>query len=290
MAQHLVKKAATFVDKGLIIPKLGESTYCETRVNGNPSGYKLKINDTIFIAEAGYAIISCGKVTETPVLTKIRSLEELFEYISTSKIKQGKYWFNIAMEKIFKRSDFSYLSILEYTISNKPLEIPVPLDSRFNKQSSWYYLPETFKIPTKIQSLDLSAKIPASLRFKLFYSLNSNVDGSFVDVDHFVPKSIGGPGNIEENLHLVGLSINRKKSDQVPAGLYIIAENMGISTVGLSAHSKRSKDIFQNGGVPFFADNISKRIASDVVAIINRMEIKQVREFYRSVKSQHGLV
>ena len=289
MSIHLVKKASAFVDKGLIIPKAGTSTYCETRVNGNPSGYKIKLNDTIFVAEAGYAIISKGIVTQPPSIARVKSLEELFDYISTSKIKQSKYWFAIAMEKIFKRADFKYLSILEYTINNKPLESPVPLEEKFNKQSSWYYLPDDFELPTHNQTLELSLKIPASLRFKLFYSMNSNVDGSFVDIDHFVPKSIGGPGNIEENLHLVGLSINRRKSDQIPAGLFIVAKEMGIYAAELSTYFNTAKKLLLNGSAPFFTDGVSKRAARDIVNVVNTFDFGKIRNFYKGIKNLHGI-
>ena len=289
MSNHLVKKSSAFVDKGLIIPKPGNSTYCETRVNGNPNGYKIKINDTVFVAEAGYAIISKGVVTSPPRIVKVKSLEELFSYVSTSKIKQQKYWFNIAMEKVFRRTNFNYLSILEYTLSNEPLESPVPLQEKFNKQSSWYYLPDDFELPTHNQTLELSLKIPTSLRFKLFYSMNSSVDGSFVDIDHFVPKSIGGPGNIEENLHLVGLSINRRKSDQIPAGLFIVAKEMGIYAAELSTYFKTAKKLLLNGSAPFFTDGVSKRAARDIVNVVNTLDFGKIRNFYKGIKNLHGI-
>jgi hypothetical protein len=289
MAKHLVKKSTAYVDEGLIIAKRGISSYCETRVNGSPSGSRLSLGDTLYIAEAGYAIVSVGEVAEPPLISQVRSLEELFKYISSSNIKQEKYWFSIAMEKIYKRKDFKFLNILEYKIYSEPLSVPVPLCGMFNKQSSWYYLPDNFILPIDPPSLQLSSNIPQSLRLKLYYSMSLNVDKNYIDIDHFVPKSIGGPGNIEENLHLVSSSINRRKSDSLPVGLYVAAKEFNICVAGLADVYLSAQILLHQKSKLFFSDSEHRRVARDIVNTVNSLEIIEVRKFYQRVKELHGL-
>lgn len=284
--QHLVKKSKEYVDQGLVTPGKGKTYYCETKINGAPSGHKLAVGDTVYVAEAGYAIIAKGSVTDV-YIQKIYSLEELFTYVNRSNIRGEKYWFRIAMGKIFNNPKFESLSIMEYAIESNPLKCPVPLGEEFSHQSSWYYLPDNFVLPRIPRSLDLSSEIPASLRYQIYYKWMVGKKSCFVDIDHFVPKSVGGPGNIEENLHLVGLSINRRKSNSIPAGLFVIADRNQMLAKNFSGYARKSQKLFNANETPFFTDSESKRVAKDIVTEVNSQSLEKVRQFYLEVKKLH---
>jgi hypothetical protein len=284
--KHLVKKSKEFADKGLVMPGKGIHHCCETRVNGAPSGHQLEVGDTVYIAEAGYAIISEGKVLEVR-MEKVSSLEELFAYALRSSISGDKYWFSIAMDKIFLNKKFRYLSIMEYTMESEPLPNPVPLEKAYSKQSSWYYLPEDFSPSVTPCSLELSPDIPTTLRCQIYYKWMIGKDSCFVDVDHFVPKSVGGPGNIEENLHLVSLSINRRKSNNIPAGLFIVGDEWQLMPKRSAKYAREARKLLEGDATPFFSDAESKRVAADIVRVANTQPLADARQFYEEIKSLH---
>ena len=71
---------------------------------------------------------------------------------------------------------------------------------------------------------DVTPNIPGDLRLKLYSLFNKNYSIShLIDIDHFVPKSVGGPGNIVENLVPIGFNLNRYKNDAIPRSLFEIA-------------------------------------------------------------------
>ena len=77
----------------------------------------------------------------------------------------------------------------------------------------------------------LDPKIPGDLRLKIYSFFNQNYSiGHLIDIDHFVPKSAGGPGNIIENLVPIGLSLNRYKSDSIPRSFFEVALNDDFKT------------------------------------------------------------
>ena len=61
------------------------------------------------------------------------------------------------------------------------------------------------------QTSKLTKHIPTKVREEIYHKYKININEHPVDIDHFVPLSIGGPGNIIENLIPVGPSINRRK-------------------------------------------------------------------------------
>ena len=103
-----------------------------------------------------------------------------------------------------------------------------------------------------------------------------------IDIDHFVPKSLGGPGNIEENLVPVGLSLNRYKSNQVPSGLfnyaYLVSEDFRLRCSKI--------EIEQN---KYYKDAKSKGMAKIITAKINmKEELNEIRNIYREIKKFHN--
>ena len=119
---------------------------------------------------------------------------------------------------------------------------------------------------------------------ELYNLFNAKMQVShWIDIDHFVPKSSGGPGNIIENLVPVGFSLNRYKSNSIPTGLFKVASEM-------PSLKKFCKEEFVEGHPGFLrkkryptAYDNAKRI-NDIVA---ELPIDEAKEFYRNVMQKH---
>jgi hypothetical protein len=282
---HLVKKNSRFVDDGFLKKKTGIAAYCESRVNGNPNGHRMQPGDSIYFAETGYAIYATGTVHRVKDVARIYSLEDLFQYCQTSAVESSKYWFSIANEKIFLRNDFRFLSIFEYEAKLKALDSPIPIPPKFKGQSSYYELRDGYTFDVSEKNLELSSAIPSALRLQLFYKWNVGHDRPMIDIDHFVPQSLGGPGNIEENLFIVGLSINRRKGNAVPRGVYIVGK-------AFCEAQKVQLDIpqeFISASNPLENSPAGKDIARKIISLVNSDEnsMDVIKRFYADVKCYH---
>lgn len=97
-------------------------------------------------------------------------------------------------------------------------------------------------------------------------------DAHFFDVDHVVPASLGGPGNIEENLVPLGSGINRSKGNQVPSGLFYVAKEMD----------------FYRGTLPKEKGHLKGAIWKDkargIIQEVNSTGVDPARKFYEKVR------
>jgi len=130
-------------------------------------------------------------------------------------------------------------------------------------------------------SLELSPKIPGALRLRVYFRLARETDRHIIDIDHFVPKVVGGPGNIEENLVPVSLNLNRAKSARIPSGLFEVAA-LREELRNLVPHQFR-------GGEPRMLGGPEPRdAAKKIVAAVNGQEsLDDIRAFYREVVEHH---
>lgn len=246
----------------------------------------MQIGDKIYLAESGYAIYAEGRVAAVNPLKIVRTLDDLFAYFQETQIKSSKYWFSIANEKIFlNKEKFKYLSIFEYQVEMRPLDSPIFLPAEFRGQSSYYSLSDEYKFDEPEKNFELSPKIPSSLRLHLFNKWNVGYDKPMIDIDHFVPSSLGGPGNIEENLELVGFSINRRKRDSAPRGIFHIGKSF--------CREKNIQDFidarFLSSKSPLEHSAEGKEFAKKITAHVNANgnSLEEIRGFYRAVKNFH---
>jgi CRISPR/Cas system Type II protein with McrA/HNH and RuvC-like nuclease domain len=107
------------------------------------------------------------------------------------------------------------------------------------------------------------------------YKLNSKEH--IIDIDHFVPRSIGGPGNIIENLIPISASINRKKSNHVPSKLLDLAKQFGEKKPNnlVVSHDK------------FYSDRENLNLAKRIVEKINFQTDNELRITYRTIRDFH---
>lgn len=106
----------------------------------------------------------------------------------------------------------------------------------------------------------------------------------WIDIDHFVPKSTGGPGNILENLVPVGMSINRHKNNAVPKGLFETANQHNQLKVYVLKEFLDSKEDFLRATkykrVIEYARKINEYIARN-------FDMKEAKSFYFCVLEKH---
>lgn len=287
---HVIKR-----DSGLNVTsnkrrKKGLDWFTQTKIGSRPSGSKCEIGDIAYIYIIDYGVVAKGEIRDIKI-SSFSFLEDVFSFIK----KEAKYknttgaksfWGNEVINKLSSRTDgkLNYY-VLEVQIDLELLDEAILLDPNISKgQNSWVYLNDPIE-EYKIQSNELSSIIPPQLRQKIQIAFNSVSNDFVYDIDHFVPKKWGGPGNIIENLIPLNLSTNRNKSDKIPSGLFYVASlNKKISNKIKSKYFKEKyhkKDSFLK---ELDAKDDAKRITNVVKEILSFDEIKT---FYNDVRKFH---
>ena len=229
---HVIKR-----DSGLNVTsnkrrKKGLDWFTQTKIGSRPSGSKCEIGDIAYIYIIDYGVVAKGEIRDIKI-SSFSFLEDVFSFIK----KEAKYknttgaksfWGNEVINKLSSRTDgkLNYY-VLEVQVDLELLDEAILLDpnnSKLKGQNSWIYLNDPIE-EYKIQSNELSSIIPPQLRQKIQIAFNSVSNDFVYDIDHFVPKKWGGPGNIIENLIPLNLSTNRNKSDKIPSGLFYVASS-----------------------------------------------------------------
>lgn len=299
MADYLIKRNPDFTKFGLIEKRnnknKGYSESIITSTKRNPLPANFNEGDILWIAESNWGIYASGKVIKINKLELFNSVDELIKYIHIEKKQDSSFW----MDKIIRFSNKliennnSVFKYQEYFIDQKLLNISIPLVGNLGRLSkpgfaaSFIELNESeseFLKNPYFQKLDfkLSPNIPSSLKLDIYSFFNTQLAiQHFIDIDHFVPKSAGGPGNLIENLVPIGLSLNRYKSNSIPKGFFIE-----------SSKYNDLKPLLKNDYLTNNDDYISSREAVDNALKIN-LEIKkwdnldEIRFFYKSVLGYH---
>jgi hypothetical protein len=291
MFGHLIKRNPLLSGVKKSFYSSDEMWFVQTKIDGSPSGSKSKIGETIYLYEVGYAVWASGEITEVNEIQKFNNIEDLLQYscpsiikdrVHSSSFKNTEFWGRIILEKAYpafvKSNKLCFLSILEVKAKLEVLKTPIPLEKNYMGQSSWVYLKkplESLKV-----NLELSPQIPSFLRRKVFDACSLNPSDAFYDIDHFVPKSIGGPGNIVENLQPIGSSLNRIKSDSIPSAIFDVAYDLGYTEeIGLKFK--------KNPNLNFLNDNKVKNDATKIITHVNSLDINAIRFFYREVRRRH---
>ena len=289
---HVIKR-----DSGLNVTsnkrrKKGLDWFTQTKIGSRPLGSKCEIGDIAYIYIIDYGVVAKGEIRDIKI-SSFTLLEDVFSFIK----KEAKYknttgaksfWGNEVINKLSSKTNgkLNYY-VLEVQIDLELLDEAILLDpnnSKLKGQNSWVYLDDPIE-EYKIHSNELSPIIPPQLRQKIQIAFNSASNDFVYDIDHFVPKRWGGPGNIVENLIPLNLSTNRYKSDKIPSGLfYVASSNKKISN---KIESKYFKEKYhkKNGFLKELeAKDDAKKITNAVKEILSFEEIKT---FYNDVRKFH---
>ena len=289
---HVIKR-----DSGLNVTsntrrKKGLDWFTQTKIGTKPLGSKCEIGDIAYIYIIDYGVVAKGKIKNKKI-SSFNFLEDVFNFIKKEAMYKNttgakSFWGNEVITKLSTRENgkLNYY-VLEVQIDLELLDEAIILDANNSKlkgQNSWVYLDEPIE-EYKIQSDELSPIIPPQLRQKIQIAFNS-VSSDFVyDIDHFVPKNWGGPGNIIENLIPLNLSTNRYKSDKIPSGLfYAASSNKKISNKIESKYFKEKYHKKERFLKELEAKYDAKKITNLVKEILSFEEIKT---FYNEVRKFH---
>jgi len=254
-----------------------EGWRCEVRTESKPSGSNAKPNDEIYIAQNGYAIFAKGIIAEVNIL-ELNGLEEFVRFSQHgTNVKDDSFWIskikNYSSKKVLNK-----VFVFEYNISNiEQFDYCIPLEKRFLIQSSWYYLEDEFQFTIPENSNELTNHIPTKIREEVYHIFKINSKEHILDIDHFVPRSLGGPGNIIENLIPISASINRRKGNSVPSKLYDLAKKFGIKTPA-NFEFKHDK---------FYSKPLELTLAKRIIEQINAQSITEVKTDYEEIRKAH---
>ena len=95
-----------------------------------------------------------------------------------------------------------------------------------------------------------------------------------------MPQSIGGPGNIPENLVPVGFNLNRYKSDLIPIGLFYTAKNYPLLQMYCEKYFFETKESFIKS--PEITDKATK-----IIEKVKTMDMNSIRTFFKKVLEYH---
>jgi len=302
MSNHLlIKRSPAFSNTGLIEKRNQKNkSYSETLITDSqkqPLPKDLKVGDIIYVSETDWGIYAIGKVTAVNNPVICTSIEEILTLASNRKPKDEKYWLDkltrFYEENVLGSKQNLAFKFQEYFVDQKLLDRPLPLTDGLSRLSQKGLASSIIKLTAeevafiekpryKHNKFALSPNIPYALKLDIYGFFNTNCAVQhFVDIDHFVPKSIGGPGNIIENLVPIGLGLNRYKSDSIPKGL--IKEALNYTEL-----SHMVKKQMLNAEKDFLVDKEAKDIGLKITNHVNSWDDQnKIRAFYRSVLLYH---
>jgi hypothetical protein len=245
MNYHLIKRNEELNGNNGKKHKKGEHWYVQTSLLKKPVGSKAQINDVAYIYEVDYGVWAQGEICAIEEIIEFNNLRDVVSFaVNEARYKNNSYWGQEILNKLSNKvdDDFRYF-VLQVKINQKLLDTVISLDQEnpiLKSQNSWITLEHPIEFYA-FKSDELSPIISPKLRTQIQLKFNS-VSKEFVyDVDHFIPKYVGGPGNIEENLIPLSLSVNRWKSNRIPSGLFFVASDF------LEVHQIKSKYLQKSG-------------------------------------------
>lgn len=270
MQHHLIKRA----DLGY---RVQPGWRCEVKVKHNPSGSRSEEGDCVYVAENGYAIFASSTLTRRKPIARVRGLEEFVRYaLKETDVQDDAYWMGKMRSYAHRKGDFE-ICIFEYYLDEiVQFDRVVPLEGRFLSQAAWYYLDGELDIEASQEHLVLTQHIPTRLREEVYHRYKLVSTDHVIDVDHFVPASIGGAGNVFENLVPISASINRRKSNRVPSRLFEVGRRFGYS---VPADVQVAHDSF--------AGRQHLALAARIVSRMHEEPEEEVRRSYREVRDFH---
>ncbi len=270
----------------------------------NPPSVEIKPNDIVYVAETSGGIYAMGEVIESGEVETFTSIEKLLEF--SKRFNDDQYWLSKIREfsrKLSSNQNYK-LRFHEYYINQKILDRTIPYngpleryDASINRGMASIFFKLRIEDVEYLKKPDYRLKvvtgvnpeIPGDLRLKLYSLFNNKYSIShLIDIDHFVPKSVGGPGNIIENLVPIGFSLNRYKNDSIPRSLFEIAA----SNAYQSNFTDIQKEILKACKLEdqFIRTNTypeAKELARKITGIVNAWpDLNQIKSFYLTVNER----
>lgn len=291
MTEYLIKRNFDSISDR-IFGNNGE-WFCETQKGSRPGGTAQGVEDgsTIYIAETGFAIFAKGTIN-SPTMHKFEDLGELSKFIMTkSKVKDDSYWIEKLKDYYNNTEDFTRrYYVFEYKIIEiESFNQVYPLFGKLREQFGFKKLDQNFRLKKQVeQQTFLKGEIPSKIRMEVYNSFRIDAKEHLIDIDHFVPKSIGGPGNIIENLEPIGSSLNRYKSDSIPRKLFDQELLKKLFTdESFSPNEKRVLEEIKNDKKYFYKGPQYIELGKKIVSRINELDEAELRAIYKEIRNYH---
>ena len=297
MNSWLIKRSPSFTNAGLI-EKINSKKkgYSETRITSSNRSIIPKdfsVGDVIYVSETGWGIYAVANVTEISNTATASSADEIVDLMVADSRKNEVYWANKLKDFRSKSKKDSNIRFhyVEYVVNQKLLPRPIPLTGSLGRLSQPGLMSSIIKLNNDevefIKNPDftkskfkLSEHIPSLLRREIWSFFSKDKVQHYIDIDHFVPKSVGGPGNLIYNLVPIGFSLNRYKSNSIPRGFFIEAQKND------TLKQFFSEDHISKG--EYIKDNVAIHDAIRINKEIWSWEsIEDIENFYRSVMMHH---
>lgn len=302
MNTYLIKRNPDFTNTRFIKRSNKKNKeYNETKLVSHskvsPLPKEFAVGDMIYVAEKDCGIYAMGTITKLGPLISISGVNDFFEKVDIGG--DEKYWMtrlkNYVIELKSTASPSKYLNVQSYYIDQKLLPRTIPLTGILADLSKRGFASSVIKLKTdQVQFIkkpsfspieNLETKIPSSLRMDIYAYVNKHYSAQhWIDIDHFVPQSVGGPGNIIENLVPIGLSINRYKSNAIPRGLFEEADKRELKKMVKPNYLKLKASYFitKNDHPDYLKD------ATNIVNYVkNNYTFIEIRSFYKEVLRRH---
>lgn len=269
----------------------------------DPPSAGIKPNDIVYVAETSGGIYAMGEVIESGDVETFTSIEPLLEF--SKRFNDDHYWLSKIREFSQKlSSDKNYkLRFHEYYINQKILDRTIPYngpleryDASINRGMASIFFKlrkldiEYLKKPDyRLKGItSVNPEIPGDLRLKLYSLFNKTYSIShLIDIDHFVPKSVGGPGNIAENLVPIGFSLNRYKNDSIPISLFEIAASDVFQSNFIHIQKEVLKTCRLEGDFIKANNHQAKELARKITGIVNAWsDLNLIKSFYLAVNEK----
>ncbi len=300
MKSYLIKRNSDYSEKNQIRKRnnknKGFSEKIITSSSRMPASNKFEIGDMIYVAETKYGIWSKGEISEISQVVELNNTSEVVQYINSTRRKDDSRWLQTIKELEIKKkkNERIVFKFQEYRINQKLLIKVIPLIGKLSRLSkpgmaaSVIMLNdkevEFLKNPILKSVNELKPKIPSRLKLELYNLFNTKMTVShWIDIDHFVPMSSGGPGNIIENLVPVGFSLNRYKSDSIPTGLFKIASEIpSLKKFCKKVFLERHPGYLRKKNYSSAFDNAQK-----INDLIKKLKIEEAKEIYIRILKEH---
>lgn len=305
MSEYLIRRNSIFTEfkniKRINSSKKGYSETVISKQNRYPKSVGLELGDTVYVSESGVGIFAVGEVIGgviNDLKTDIKTCYSISDIIENYNINGDSSYWTDKLSRFYdkcKSSQGYKFRYHKYLLNQKLLTTTIPFEGplkRYVKQGyAWSFteLSEEevnyIKNPIITSNTGLDLEIPSKLKFELHSLFNKKINvGHWVDIDHLIPKSVGGPGNIKENLVPISFSLNRYKNNSIHKDFFLVAEDF--LNYNLKAETK--KIVRGNDGLI----NIKKNsVVYDEAKQINskvwNKGIKVAKQFYGTIMEKN---
>ena len=269
----------------------GSHWYVNTRNGGAPAHSNiLNRGDLVYLCEKDYGIWGKGEIRDLRFTHKpLKSLKEFLHYVDQSNLKNQAYWGQLFLNDVRKRleSNTFNMFVCEFLLDQEILDTPI-ITHDFKGRNSFQKLSGPMDDYESKTVVGWEIAIPTSLRFKVYMHYQVYLKSFIFDLDHVVPASVGGPGNIEENLYPLTSSVNRTKGDSIPDGLFFVAQKSqelfpSLSNSAIKILGSRTAEFIPG---KFRKDSVSKEVARELVSRLRERGLcGEVRKFFAEVKN-----